>query len=60
MFGRRPRIGTPGLGSRLAHIYLQNGPSGGVFSTSLPTKLLSLVSPSRLQEDVKGGCVCEE
>ncbi len=38
---------------------LQKGLKGGVVSTPLPIKLLSLVPPSRhLDSNQKGGCVC--
>ncbi len=40
---------------------LQKGQNGGVVSTPLLIKLLSLASPScRLDSNQKGGCVCEE
>ncbi len=48
----------PGLGSRLSTCLPTKSPSGGVVSTPLPIKLLSLTSPSRhLDSTQKGGCV---
>ncbi len=39
----------------------QKGANGGIVSTPLPIKLLSLASPPRhLDSNRKGGCVCEE